>query len=335
MLAILAVVGQSPEMQARVDRATAEARTAVLLSPADVDAYRRLASIYVEHKFLRAASSVLSSAVALVPQDGEAYRELGRLHARARNAPAAVDALRIATRLHPGSADAHAALVGQLQAESRLAEAEFTARDLVRLDPMVGGKKLYHILLAEGRKLEAAVAFKSAKTLLAGIAGKPLGRTGAWTSFVDDLAASKSTREPKCLARHCIQGLEAALEGTAAGLHAPILEAPHDAGIIHDLLRSHHPTLLRGAVADWAPVRLWDERHLSEVAGQELLEVTVVEHDGAFEVFPDRIERPPQSEMLLGDFVRLLSLKVDANLTVYSRQVRPIDARGAAYQCRD
>ena len=35
---------------------------------------------------------------------------------------------------------------------------------------------------------------------------------------------------------------------------------------------------------------------------------------------PDRIERPPKSVMLMRDFVRLLTTRADANLTVYSRQ---------------
>jgi len=80
------------------------------------------------------------------------------------------------------------------------------------------------------------------------------------------------------------------------------------------------PTVLRGAAAEWGPTTRWDAEHLRSVAGNEELEVTIVTEDGAFEVRDDRIERPPKSVMRLGDFVRLLALRVDANLTIYSRQ---------------
>lgn len=40
------------------------------------------------------------------------------------------------------------------------------------------------------------------------------------------------------------------------------------------------------------------------------------------QVHEDRIERPPKSTMRLGDFIRMLSLRTDANLTLYSRQAR-------------
>ena len=80
------------------------------------------------------------------------------------------------------------------------------------------------------------------------------------------------------------------------------------------------PTVLRHATTEWPPTLKWDAAYMQTAAGDEELDVTIVQRAGDFEVRHDRIERPPKSTMRLGDFVRLLSLKADANLTVYSRQ---------------
>jgi len=56
------------------------------------------------------------------------------------------------------------------------------------------------------------------------------------------------------------------------------------------------------------------------VAGDDLVEVTVTLQKGLFEVHPDRMERPPKTDMRLRDLVRILALRADINKTLYTRQ---------------
>ena len=142
---------------------------------------------------------------------------------------------------------------------------------------------------------------------------------------VDAANTGSATATPKCLTRQCIEGLEEALKwihaddlSSRAAAEMPYSEV--DANAIQQMLRQPKPTLLRSAAKDWGPTNRWTAEHLKSSAGNEELEVTVVTMDGSFEVRSDRIERPPKSVMRLGDFVRLLAAKIDANLTIYSRQ---------------
>ena len=82
------------------------------------------------------------------------------------------------------------------------------------------------------------------------------------------------------------------------------------------------PMLLRGAAKGWRPYEAWDGAGLSAAAGDDEVEVAVVERAGSFEVHPDRIERPPKSTMRIADLVRLMELRTEANLTLYTRQAR-------------
>ena len=50
------------------------------------------------------------------------------------------------------------------------------------------------------------------------------------------------------------------------------------------------------------------------------MDVTVVQRSDAFEVRSETMERPPKSEIRLRDLVRLLALRRDVNLPLYTRQ---------------
>ena len=66
------------------------------------------------------------------------------------------------------------------------------------------------------------------------------------------------------------------------------------------------PIVLRGAAKGWRPYEAWDGEGLSSAAGDDEVEVAVVERAGIFEVHADRIERPPKSSMRIADLVRLM-----------------------------
>ena len=78
--------------------------------------------------------------------------------------------VRAALQLTPRSPDIYlrlAQLFGEDKAAPpRKAEAEAAFRELVQLDPIMGGQRLFNFLRFEERKLEAAVAFRGAKLLV-------------------------------------------------------------------------------------------------------------------------------------------------------------------------
>ena len=250
-----------------------------------------------------------------------------------------VSAVQSAIALEPKNVEAYNRLASLYQQQQRKVEAEAAYRALTELDPAFGGQKLYDHLRFSDRKLEAAVEFRKARVRAdaaaavegGGGGGQPANaaRLDEWSQFVDgavDAANTDSaTATPKCLTRQCIEGLEEALkwihaDGLSSRAAAEMPYSEVDANAIQQMLRQPKPTILRSAAKDWGPTNRWDAEHLKSSAGNEELEVTVVTMDGSFEVRSDRIERPPKSVMRLGDFVRLLAAKIDANLTIYSRQ---------------
>ena len=366
MLLIVQAVSQSPEKQRMVDEATVTQRRAVELSPLDAGAYHELGMAYRQHKFMRAASGAFATAVSLRPADAalrldyatavsktgdlqgaktatlaaidldptsaSAYSLLAQLE---RSSPEAQErAARAALQLDPSSASAVGGLAHLLNRQRRHQEVETLYRGLQRARPhdLEARKKLFEHLRFADRKIEAAVAYRSATLAAARDADERGGgeRGGAmplsseakdWQAFVDSTVARAPSAAPKCLARECIEGLVAALEEAEAHPSAAELSPPHDAASVLRMLSGQPvPTVLRAAGDAWGPSLRWDAAHLERVAGNEELEVTVVEVEGAFEVRADRIERPPKSVMRLGDFVRLLATRKDANLTLYSRQ---------------
>jgi len=352
---LLAVVpAQSPELQARVDAATATARASIALRPTDASAHRELSGIYEKHKFIRAASSAFAAAIALEPRDGEGYQKLAYLRKRSGDPEGALAALKTAEALLPTSGQV---LVDLASLESgpdheqtlrravrvapdltsayhmlartlaqggagRFAEVEHTYQSLMRFDPASAARRLYDFLYMDNRRVEAAVSFKRAKLAIEAM-GLPRSTDSsleAWSRYVDELTTSAPSAPRKCVERACIQGLEKALQ--APGEHAAVAEGQQDGMSVLAMIGAERPepTVLRAAAEGWGPMLRWDGEYLEAVAGEEPLEITVVTEAGAFEVRQDHIWRPPKSTMKLGDLTRLLRLQTDANLTLYSRQ---------------
>jgi tetratricopeptide (TPR) repeat protein len=336
-------------------RAAGEAmRSAVSLDPTNSAHYLSLAPLLMRSGDPEGGKASMDFALSL-DRSAEALFQLSLMHQR--DFPKVESAVREALSLDPTHVQAHVRLNWLLQQQGRSAEAEVTLRSLAQIDPRVGGSKLYDLLRYDdgGRKVEAAIAHHGAQRLLREREQEKASSRAAhgkaanlfssdyspqladWAQFVRGL--SSRSLPAKCLARECIEGLSAAIEDADGKPKADELTPPFDETTIVDLLRGGkrresdpsggdqsgrppvvRPTVLRGATLDWEPTHKWDTRYMQDVAGDEELEVTVVEEDGAFEVRHDRIERPPKSHMRLADFAQLLSLKVDANLTIYSRQ---------------
>ena len=344
------VLGQSYEEKQRiVDAATAKLRKALEVAPNDAGKYRELGRMYANpHGFMRAASGALAVAASLVPMDADVWTELGAMRQNARDGEGAREAFEQVIALRPNSGRAHFDLSGVsptpelhlrraleldpqlslaysslarvLSRASRHAEAEDALRGLVHVDPTAGAKRLYDHLFFGMRKAEAAVSYKMAIHARNRSILETDSLAVEWKEYVDDLVAKAPTAQPKCLERRCIQGLEDALKQAAGGPQAVTVHPPHTAASVDHMIRNPVPTVLRRAAEGWAPTIKWDAEHLLERAGDEPLEITVVTVEGEFEVRPDRIERPAKSTMRIGDFVRMLSLRTDANLTLYSRQ---------------
>ena len=342
----------SPEVQARVDAATAELRRAVQLRPGDATAYAELAVTFQRHRFQRAASEAWAFAVQLAPNDAEAYRQYGVTVKMTGNQKAALSAFRTSLSLRPSDgttyfnygnaltdhqqrADAfrralqfepthygaHSNLVSALRMDARYEESLAVLRGWARSDPPNGLRRLAYTLLEDERKLEAAHAFHAASTY----PSPPSDRSrqaAAWTAWVDEAEEAAPRRPPKCLRRECIEGLERHLREAEGGPHCDAGPAPSSAEELKQLTESSAtPRLLRGALKGWRPYEEWGATTLGgSAAGGEELDVTVVERAGSFEVHEDRIERPPKSAIRLRDLLRLLALKSDANLTLYTRQ---------------
>ena len=310
---------------------------AVALSPKDADRQLELGTLLRRVGDPDGAVRALNAALALKPSPA-AHLHLSFL---ASDATERERHTLSALALEPTSTDAYARLAriytekngGQM----RSAEAEAAWRSLMHLEPGYGGRKLFDFLRFADRKLEAAVAFKRAQALVderlaASAAAAAAGDGSApsapvlseglmdWGRWVDQVERHHPPLQPKCLARACIQGLAAALILAEAGPHVKELLPDHlHPAAVAEMLGGP-PLLLKRATESWTPTVQWDAAHLSTAAGREELEVTVVTHAESFEVRPDRTERPPKSTMLMGDYVRLLALKRDANRTLYSRQ---------------
>ena len=196
---LLAVVpAQSPELQARVDAATATARASIALRPTDASAHRELSGIYEKHKFIRAASSAFAAAIALEPRDGEGYQKLAYLRKRSGDPEGALAALKTAEALLPTSGQVLVDLAGlesgpeheqtlrravrvapdltsayHMLARTlvqggagRAAEVEYTYQSLMRFDPTSAARRLYDFQYYDNRRVEAAVSFKRAKVAI-------------------------------------------------------------------------------------------------------------------------------------------------------------------------
>ena len=353
MLTSLATLAPpSPEAQARVDAATAEHRRAVLLRPNDAQAYAELAVTYQQHRFQRAASEAWAVTVQLAPTDAGAYRQYGvtvkmtgdqegalrafRTSLSLRPSDGATyfnygnaltdqrqraDAFLQAVQLEPTHYGAHSNLVSSLRADRRYEESLTVLRRWARSDPSNGLRRLAYTLIEDERKLEAAHAFHAA----AAHPSPPSERTrqaAAWTAWVDEAAQAAPRRPRKCLARECIEGLERHLKEAEGGPRCDAGPAPASPEELRRLTEGRaRPRLLRKALEGWRPYEAWDAATLGGgAAGGEELDVTVVERAGSFEVHADRIERPPKSAIRLRDLLRLLALRSDANLTLYTRQ---------------
>ena len=131
----------------------------------------------------------------------------------------------------------------------------------------------------------------------------PLITHHSWPTGAVLCIRSRPSLPLKCLARECIEGLPAAIEEAKSTPMADELKPPFDEKTIVDLLRGGvsaesgrsasrivRPTVLRGATLGWGPTYGRDTRYMQSVAGEEELEVTVVEQEGSFEVRHDRIE---------------------------------------------
>ena len=139
-----------------------------------------------------------------------------------------------------------------------------------------------------------------------------------------EAAAAAPMPRPKSAWRAATEGFEEAARLPAA----PVARVTSDDGVLTTAggtLSSVEELLLAAEPADrgrraLAAGQTWDAAYLSGEAGADELEVTVQPVAGAFEVHPDRIERPPKTNVRVADFVRLLALRRDVNLTLYSRQ---------------
>ena len=349
----LVSLSQSPELLARVEAAVASQRAAVDLEPQSAAAYRALAEAYAQHKFMRAASTHLATAVALEPANAEAYRLLGTVlrrtgdeagTRRAYDAALALDPsfglayfnlgnmlprgpeqlrmYELAAELDPTHRGAWMNLANAHLSAGRVEEQLKALRWLAKIDPVEGRSRLTNALTLQERSLEVAALWKRA----ADAGAPPSADAVEWHAKVEAAAAGAEAAPEKCLARRCIEGFEEAARLPAA----PVARVTSDDGVlttaggtlssVEELLLAAEPTLIAGGARGWPPTETWDAAYLSGEAGADELEVTVQPVAGAFEVHPDRIERPPKTNVRVADFVRLLALRRDVNLTLYSRQ---------------
>ena len=131
-----------------------------------------------------------------------------------------------------------------------------------------------------------------------------LQEAAAWTQWVDEAAAAAPRRAAKCLRRECIEGLAEALAADAAAVHAredcdgpgcgsavewQQLEPPFTSAQVADATTGRAgggaaPQLLRGALRGWRPFAAWDGEGLRAAAGDDEVDVAVVQEAGSFEV---------------------------------------------------
>ena len=346
---MLSAIATAIIAQQQPDAATATAaqRRAVELQPKSAEAYKDLAKAYGRAGFMRSAAETLAVAVKLTPtakdhldlayllkQIGDiegARRQIAASNKLSPSASAYVQLSHLATtpaeklkavhkaiNVDPKSTEAYVRLAKIHTEQGNHAEAEATYQQFSDVAPM----KYYHHLRGQARKLEASVALHKAMLRSSGPRDNyGDGQVDEWSAYVDGITENALDYKRKCLARRCIQGLDEALRihEQSGGAIADELHPPHTSKSVLKLLGSG-PTVLRGAVKEWGPLRNWDAEHLKSEAGDQEVVVMVVSMDGHFEVLPDRMERPPRSVMRLKDFIRLLEAKVDANLTIYARE---------------
>tara|TARA_B100000513_G_scaffold193340_1_gene120607 strand:- start:1873 stop:3108 length:1236 start_codon:yes stop_codon:yes gene_type:complete len=343
----------------RFMRAASEVlESAVGLSPEEGALYRRLGSAYFAMRDSPAAIRAHETAIRLDPTDARAHLALS--HALSPADPRKEQALREAWRLDGSSAPTAAMLASLLTRAGRRDEALPVLERLAVLSPYIGGRRLLDHYKSEGRAAAAMGAYAKAVGYLSlQETPPPEGPLAEWDAYASDVESRLSDYPPKCLTRECVAGLEEALGEDAAAcaeLALPEWEPPHVAAA----MREGSPLLIRRAIREWTPFREWDGDYLESRAGHGAIEVAgirffsphppiepicrtplfpyltfyscflkvffvfahpVVPERESFEVFPDRMERPPKTEMRLRDLIRLLRTKRDLGITLYSRQV--------------
>ena len=293
--------------------------SAVGLSPEEGALYRRLGSAYFAMRDSPAAIRAHETAIRLDPTDARAHLALS--HALSPADPRKEQALREAWRLDGSSAPTAAMLASLLTRAGRRDEALPVLERLAVLSPYIGGRRLLDHYKSEGRAAAAMGAYAKAVGYLSlQETPPPEGPLAEWDAYASDVESRLSDYPPKCLTRECVAGLEEALGEDAAAcaeLALPEWEPPHVAAA----MREGSPLLIRRAIREWTPFREWDGDYLESRAGDGAIEVAVVPERESFEVFPDRMERPPKTEMRLRELIRLLRTKRDLGITLYSRQV--------------
>ena len=339
---------QSPELLARVEAAVASQRAAVDLEPQSAAAYRALAEAYAQHKFMRAASTHLATAVALEPANAEAYRLLGTVlrrtgdeagTRRAYDAALALDPsfgrdayfnlgtltrgpeqlkmYELAAELDPTHRGAWMNLANAHLSAGRVEEQLKALRWLAKIDPVEGRSRLTNALTLQERSLEVARAEargrrgRAAERRRGRVARKgkrrrraprPRPKRSAWRA-----AASRASRRRRGCRRRRSRASRRTTRAHDGRRHALIGGGAAARGGAHADRRRR---------ARLAAGRDVGRGVRSGEAGADFA-VTVQSVAGAFEVHPDRIERPPKTNVRVADFVRLLALRRDVNLTLY------------------
>ena len=224
----------------------------------------------------------------------------------------------LAAELDPTHRGAWMNLANAHLSAGRVEEQLKALRWLAKIDPVEGRSRLTNALTLQERSLEVAALWRRAAD-----AGAPPSADAVGNKVEAAAAGAEVPEVPGAPLHRGLRGGGAAASGAGRARHVGRRRARD--GRRHALIGGGAaarggPTLLAGGARGWPPTLKWDAAYMQTAAGDEELDVTIVQRAGDFEVRHDRIERPPKSTMRLGDFVRLLSLKADANLTVYSRQ---------------
>lgn len=348
----------SAEAKRRVDEAVAPLRRAIDLAPTSAEAYGALADEYERHRFLRAAGDALAASVALAPS-AEGYRRLGIMLRRSGAPPDSAErAYRSALVLDPSNGDVYfnlgnmltdgeaklaafgtavslrpdklPAAINYAHALSRAGRHDETIalwRQWTRREPQVGARRLFDALAPYGRKLEAARVWADAFALNPAAPDHEVAQVAdEWSELAAKLSAEPpGTRPAKCVATECVEGLDAALASApsmpaCAEADAASASPAELAAAMRAAVRNSVPLRMVGGGRGWGPNVRWTSAYLAGHAGASIADVMVVTPAHGFEVRETTIERPPRTRVRLADLVRLHTLRVELNLTLYARQ---------------
>ena len=152
--------------------------------------------------------------------------------------------VRTAIMLEPKNYQVTHRLARLMDEQKNAAGADDAYRTLAELDPVQGGDRLYNHLRFSDRKLEAAVEFRRAQLRAREPSAdasvpppEPKQGLEEWKSYVDGIETRRHTFAPKCLERHCIEGLDAAIAQVEGGARAAELHAPHTAKAVLAMIR--------------------------------------------------------------------------------------------------